>query len=66
MQKGLTTNVKTCSNPFFKKKALVGDFSKYWTTSSNISHTPPEGRVRAEKILITFDTIFWGYLPRVT
>ena len=32
----------------------------------NIHHTPPEGRVRAEKILITFDTIFWGYLPRGT
>ena len=28
------------------------------------AHTPPEGRVRAEKILITFDTIFWSYLPR--
>ena len=40
MQKGLTTNVKTCSNAFFKKKALVGDFSKYWTTSSNISKHP--------------------------
>ena len=28
--------------------------------------TPPEGWVRAKKILITFDTNFWSYLPRGT
>ena len=32
----------------------------------NITHTPPEGWVRAKKCYITFDTNFGRYLPRGT
>merc|ERR1712218_307120 len=32
----------------------------------NLSHTPPEGSVRAKKKYITFDTNFGLYLPRGT
>ena len=34
--------------------------------NSLVSHTPPEGSVRAKKKYITFDTNFGHYLPRGT
>ena len=34
--------------------------------SNVISHTPPEGWVRAKKFFITSNTTFWSYLPRGT